>query len=250
MIKLSRPNKPVELTDDVVQQKTEYYKATGQTVWNEDYIKDSLLEMSFHKCCYCECDLSVADSYPEVEHFHDKHDYPDEVVEWNNLLSACKRCNSHKSDHDTIVEPIVNPAEDIPQDYMKLVNCSYYQGINDKGKMTVSTLELNEFDRMLIPRVKIVGEFMHKVEEILLDVQETCQHADVTRQKITRLKHKVRDLLMACRSENSFSAVKTTTVLTSSMYQEIKELMKGKGWWEDELEMLETTIAQNKYRIM
>lgn len=248
MIKLSRPDKPVELTEDVVQQKTEHYKATEETVWDEDYIKDPLLAMSFQKCCYCECDLSEADSYPEVEHFHDKHDYPDEVVEWDNLLPACKRCNSHKSNHDTIVEPIVNPAEDVPQDYMKLVNCSYFHGIDEKGKMTVKTLDLNEFDRMLIPRGKVAQEMTNKIGEILEDVEETCQQPDVTKHKATRLKHKVRDLLMACRSENSFSAVKTTAVLTCPMYHEMKDLMLGKGWWEDELEELETTIAQNKYR--
>lgn len=248
MIKLLRPDKPVELTEEVVQQKTEHYKATEETVWDEAYIRNPLLAMSFQKCCYCECDLSKADSYPEVEHFHDKHDYPDEVVEWNNLLPACKRCNLHKSDHDTIAEPIVNPAEDAPQNHMKLVNCYYYQGVDDKGRMTVSTLELNELDRLCKPRGIIALEMIHKIGEFLEDIQETCWQPNVTKHKITRLKHKVRDLLMACRSENSFSAVKTTAVLTCPMYHEMKELMLGKGWWEEELEVLETTIAQNKYR--
>ena len=32
----------------------------------------------------------------EVEHFHPKSLYPNEVISWENLLPICKRCNSSK----------------------------------------------------------------------------------------------------------------------------------------------------------
>ncbi|WP_270997396.1 HNH endonuclease, partial [Listeria seeligeri] len=36
----------------------------------------------------------------EVEHFFAKKYHPERVLDWNNLLPACKRCNSNKGDWD------------------------------------------------------------------------------------------------------------------------------------------------------
>ena len=53
MIHIERTEKPEELTDDVVKQKTELYKNDhSKTVWKEKYIHDAFMSMSYNKCCY------------------------------------------------------------------------------------------------------------------------------------------------------------------------------------------------------
>ena len=109
MIKLERSFPPIFLTSIEVKRLTEEYKTTKNSVWNIVELKKALLETSYGKCAYCECDLTVESKYMEVEHFRDKDSYPDDVVEWLNLLPSCKRCNGAKGTHDTVIEPIVNP---------------------------------------------------------------------------------------------------------------------------------------------
>lgn len=97
MIHIVRIEKPKELTDDVVKQKTELYKKDNtKTVWKEKYIQDALMAMSYHKCCYCECLLDEESKYMEIEHFHDKSSYPDEVVIWDNLFQAARNATRLK----------------------------------------------------------------------------------------------------------------------------------------------------------
>src|SRR5690554_3867131 len=109
MIKLTRGAKPVELTLAIEKELTDEFKKTGASVWRKDYITNGLLAYSNNKCAYCECDITEESKYLEVEHFHHKDSYPDEVVQWENLLPSCKKCNATKSSHDTYVEPIINP---------------------------------------------------------------------------------------------------------------------------------------------
>ncbi|EON74840.1 hypothetical protein ADIS_4703 [Lunatimonas lonarensis] len=45
-----------------------------------DWLKESLLELSYGKCAYCECDLKEEAKYMEVEHFEDKANNPNKVL--------------------------------------------------------------------------------------------------------------------------------------------------------------------------
>ena len=101
MIKIQRVSAPSELNDETVSTLTTLYKSTGENVWNKPYIKKELLKMSHNKCCYCELKLGEEGKYMQVEHYHCKSLYPDEVVLWENLLPSCNRCNTNKSSHDT-----------------------------------------------------------------------------------------------------------------------------------------------------
>lgn len=96
MIRLYRPNCPQQLTDTVKDELTQEFINTGKNVWAKTYIKSALLAMSHNKCAYCECKLDEESKYMEVEHFLPKDDYPNQVVDWNNLLPSCKRCNTKK----------------------------------------------------------------------------------------------------------------------------------------------------------
>ena len=122
MIQLQALARPIELTDERVQQLTEKYKTDNTAVWQKDYIKKALLKMSFEKCCFCECRINEESKYLEVEHFHPKSLYPDEVLLWENLLPICKRCNVHKLNHDTKQDPIIHPVKDSPKKHLSIEN--------------------------------------------------------------------------------------------------------------------------------
>lgn len=118
MIKLRPATAPPELTEELIQSLTDEYKATGKAVWQKAFFGKALLSSSHNKCCFSECRLNEEGKYDEVEHFHPKSLYPDEVVVWTNLLPISKACNIAKSDHDTKSEPIINPYTDDPKDHI------------------------------------------------------------------------------------------------------------------------------------
>jgi len=135
MIQLSRITKPKQLTSELQISLTEKFKSEKTSVWNLSFIKESLLKMSNDKCCYCECNINEESKYMEVEHFYCKDLYPNLVLDWDNLLPACKRCNGHKLNHDPKKEPIINPVENNPQNHLLLRNYRLFP--KDKlGKIT------------------------------------------------------------------------------------------------------------------
>ena len=145
MIKLTRPEKPIELTSDVENALTAEFKDKGTYVWRKPYIVEALKEMSHNKCCFCETELGTQARALQVEHFHYKDDYPDEVVSWNNLLPACSQCNSNKGTIDTYKLPMIDPSVDDPKDYLYLKHYmikSKDNTIGSKGRRTVDELEL------------------------------------------------------------------------------------------------------------
>lgn len=95
MIKLDRTPKPVELTTKLQKELTTEFKLTGNQFEFRLYQK-GLLDFSNNKCCYCEANIKEESKYLEVEHFHHKDKYKDEVLEWKNLLPSCKNVMEQK----------------------------------------------------------------------------------------------------------------------------------------------------------
>jgi len=249
MIHIERTPPPPELTQEVVAQKIAEFKSTKNSVWNEPYIKDALAGMSHNKCCYCECDISVESKYLEVEHFHPKGKYPDEVVSWENLLPACKRCNGHKREWDTGRTPIINPTEDCPQDHMLLFRCLRFRSKDQLGKMTIDVLDLNNQDRMVSPRFEISNAQTKKMEEF----EEIAQELDTQDSPDVHLSRKLSngmlELLQNCLPDKAYSAVKTTTVLSDKCYGKIKATMVKLGLWTEEHVSMEQKMMQCKYDV-
>ncbi len=81
--------------------------------------------MSNGKCCYCETKLVEEGKYMQVDHYPPKSKYPYEVLEWENLLLSCGMCNNKKRAYDTALEPIINPTEHKPKEYLHLRNFLY-----------------------------------------------------------------------------------------------------------------------------
>lgn len=72
--------------------------------------------MQHGRCAYCEADLSNA---RHIEHFRQRHSYPQGTFEWNNLFGSCDRadsCGRHKDhcgayNHTELIKPDVADPE-------------------------------------------------------------------------------------------------------------------------------------------
>lgn len=248
MIQLTRPNKPAELTKEWQDAQTQIYKNDhNKSVWSVQFIKTALLEMTHGKCCYCECTVTEESNYMEVEHFHPKSIYEDEVLEWSNLFAACKRCNSGKGDLDTAKEPFINPETDRPQEHMYIHNGIMFRYKDAKGDMAITKLRLNDLERREKPRYVLVCE----LSKTILDIKEKLTDYQSSKNKTTlksgKLIKAVGDLLNECQPEKTYSAIKSTCVLSDPEYAIVKQIMNEENLWTEEMEILERNMIQNKY---
>lgn len=229
MIKLERKFTPILLTPSFVQEKTDLYKRTKKNVWNIEWLKESLKELSSGKCAYCECSLLKESNYMEVEHFEDKKHNEDKVLDWDNLLPACKHCNGHKSTHDVIAEPIVNPFVDNPNNHLYF-QYFRYKAKDKKGQDTIDVLDLNDGERKLVDvRFEIGDELQKTLEEL------NCKLRDYNATPTVKLKNKlhgaVHELMRQCLPDSEYSALCATVLHTCVEYEQLKQGMISAGIW-------------------
>jgi hypothetical protein len=238
MIKLDLPPKPIQLTAELQSRLTQEYKDTGKTVWKIDWLKIAVSDMSFGKCCFSEIRLGEESKYMEIEHFHSKRRYPDEVMEWGNLMPSCKKCNGTKLEHDTLNEPIVNPFVDNPKDYLFFKNYRYYpKNKNEIGHRTIDVLGLNDHNHFVSPRFKIGNEIIERLQ----DFKEIIQNLEDARKRI-RFISRLKNLLELGNRKEEYAALVSTTILLDENFNDIKEILKLKGIWDDEFESLTTEL--------
>jgi uncharacterized protein (TIGR02646 family) len=240
MIKLQAIAKPVELTADMVAKLTTEYKDTGNSVWRKDYITNALLTMSFGKCCFCETKIDEESKYMEVEHFHPKSLYPDEVVLWINLLPICKRCNGKKSGHDTKLEPIIHPVRDAPKEHLKLINYRFYK-LTELGQCTIDVIDLNDRQRLVNKRFEIGTKISEELDKLIQSIEDYISLPTIRRRnKITRT---LKNLMLEGCKESAYSATAATVILEDDNYQEIKQLFITHQLWTDDFINLETEMS-------
>ena len=161
MIKLERGKRPKELTQEVCDELTKMYvENRDKDVWNcskvKQPLKDALLGMTCGKCAYCECQLDIESKDVTIDHFLPKSNYPNMVLQWENLLPSCLRCNRDKNDYS---EKIVDPCIDNPQEYLALNKKNRYrlEGLDRDGvgKNTLISIKLNDIARVMVPRMRM-----------------------------------------------------------------------------------------------
>lgn len=249
MIKLIRPKKPSELTEDVEKQLVKEYKDTEKSVWRKDYITTPLLKMSHNKCCYCETMLGIQARPMQVEHYHCKTLYPDEVVKWENLLPSCSQCNSNKSTLDTYETPIIDPSVDNPKDYLYL-KCYMIKSkdntIGSKGRLTVDQLELNHRERLVNPRIEVADKMGYKLTDIHEKAITLNSREDGKLYNKSKIINTLVDILKIAQPDAEYSAFMATIILTDEDYIETQDILKNKGLWTSELETLHNCAAEIK----
>lgn len=233
MIKLQRAPTPEYLTGEKVAELTAEFKNSGKSVWNHNQIKEPLLESSHRKCAYCECSLETESNYMEVEHFEDKNSNPDKVVDWNNLLPSCKKCNGAKGTHDVIVDPIINPFKDDPKEHLAL-RLYRLRGITEIGTSTIQVTNLNHSDRLVYSRYKI-GEKISELIETSWERWHLYQEKMDAKSR-NKLQGGIEGILKECTPQASYAASTATILLTDSKFLELIDKMKAASIWTDDLE--------------
>lgn len=226
MIKLEREKRPLYLTDSIVAKLTNEFISTGKTVWKHVQIGEALLKSSSYKCAYCECKLQVEDSYMQVEHFKDKDSYPDDVVNWENLLPSCSRCNRKKWTLDVLKNPIINPYVDDPRNHLCHEAFRLYAK-DEKGTMTITKLHLNDDQRLVLPRFLACNEINRQLAHIVQNLNT-----------LDSAKESLACLLQTCQSNSAYSAFLTTTLQSNQDYKKIRSSLIDCGNWDEDLEEL------------
>lgn len=235
MIKLERYFTPLIMNPSTVQTLTDEYKAKGTSVWHIDDLKVALLLLSYKKCAYCECDLSEESKYMEVEHFEDKSNNPDKVMEWENLLPACKRCNVSKGTHDVKLEPIIDPFREEPKDHLTL-RLYRFRGKTLTGANTIEVVDLNNYERAVAKRFEIGEALQSSIVDALEKLERFIDNKS-TRSKNRLLGH-VQGLLLECQKTSPYSATAASILHSETDYHQLRDKMIIKSLWTDELEQL------------
>jgi hypothetical protein len=235
MIKLERNYTPILLTPSFVITQTAVFASTGEAVWNIEWLKESLLNIGLNKCCYCECDIKEESKYMEVEHFEDKNHYPSKVLDWENLLPSCKRCNGSKSNHDVIKYPIVNPFIIEPTKHLqfKLYRIRKKDVI---GQNTIDAVNLNHIERAVNKRFE-VGQGLEELIDTALERLKLYKENNLTVRR-NKLLNIVEKTLKECQSNSIYSATCSTILHSNDDYQEIRDEMITLKLWDSTFENL------------
>lgn len=251
MIKLERPPKPVQLTDEIQAVLTERYKNTGRVVWNQLYVREALLASSHQKCCYCE--KRIGSGFPDmhIDHYLPKSLYEEFVIDWNNLMPCCGDCNRSKSNHDTGNLPLVNPFVNEPKEFFFLKDFFYKAIDNRCGSManiTISVLELNDLDKKCKLRYLVVTKIMEDLKETLNLAQRNQNSLTVDIALSNDINRRLRGVLRMCIPEAEYSAFVATAVIRDPDYSDLKNILIAAGRWTDELQQLEQSAMLCVYR--
>lgn len=240
MIQLKLEPRPPQLTDQLVNELTALFKADStQSVWKKDYIESALRDMSFGKCCYCECKINEESKYLEIEHFRCKAHYPDWVLVWDNLLPSCKRCNGTKRDHDVVKEPMVHPVYNDPRNELTLRAYRFY-GKTEMGKTTVRVLDLNNYNRIQIKRFEVGA----KIKDVLESLEEDAQELEalVAARKRKRIVIQFGNILRQGLPTEEYAATVATAILTEEAYRSLRSKIIDWGEWDDDFDDMERQL--------
>ncbi|MEQ6048474.1 HNH endonuclease [Lysinibacillus capsici] len=242
MIKINKVPCPIELTEKVKLDLTEEFKKSDKSVWQVDYIKNALLDSSHNKCAYCECLLNRESNYMEVEHFHHKKKYPDEVVEWDNLLPSCRRCNGKKHAYDTKLNPFVNPAIMDPKEHIILDN-NRLRPITLEGENTIEELNLNDSTKVVSVRHELTEATNKSLEFIFQDVLDYIQNPNTRR--MNRIISSLEELLKEGEAKSAYAGIVSASIINSPTFKAIRKLLLSKIKWDSFLEDKYIEISEN-----
>ncbi|CAI8919803.1 Septu protein PtuB [Priestia megaterium] len=235
MIKLTRSECPEELTDEKRLELTKIYKETKKSVWKKPYIESALLSSSNNKCAFCECELNIESKYMEVEHFHDKSTYPDDVVNWNNLLPSCKRCNGKKSNFNTKVNAFINPYDMNPKEHLIMDQYRLYP-LSLAGKNTIEQLLLNDRNKLQSQRYEIASNLVLMIEDLFEKVRDYKDGIKRTNRTKINIINRIEGLMEEALPSSSYCATVATVMSNDVHFLTIIDILKEEQLWSAEMD--------------
>ncbi|WP_462268091.1 HNH endonuclease family protein [Mucilaginibacter sp.] len=209
MIKINRLPKPNILIKKEAAWLTAIKNATNKKdreeaikKYQNKKIKSTLIAMFYGKCAFCESYIENVD-YGDIEHFKPKSLFPEEAINWDNLLLSCKKCNGagQKGDAWPLNNeggPLINPCTENPNDYFNFefdteTDVAIVKPKNVRGEVSEKLYGLNKLslvkDRNItIKRLVALAQFYNSndkakryLDEAALDSGEYAAFARMIR---------------------------------------------------------------------
>jgi uncharacterized protein (TIGR02646 family) len=105
-----RPQEPPAL---LAYRKTADPNRSYAAFPSKDELRAPLLEDQGELCCHCMRRIDARDM--KIEHYRSQHRYPEQALDWRNLLAACsggegrphamQTCDTRKADEDLALDP-------------------------------------------------------------------------------------------------------------------------------------------------
>lgn len=83
----------------------------GVYLYNTEETKAEFAKMNGKRCSFCTKHISDFDTEMTVEHIETKHDCPEKIYQWDNLLCACRSCNSKRSTKKYLADKYLDPTK-------------------------------------------------------------------------------------------------------------------------------------------
>lgn len=237
MRKIDLPLKPAQLTKEVQDRLTEaFLENPDKKVWDRPYIKEALLNMTYHKCAYSEVVLQENSSYMEVEHFYPKSLYPHKVVEWGNMLPVCKVCNNKKGKADPKEILLINPLTDEPSRHLSF---QHYlcKPLDEKGSNSIQYYDLNH-SQFTKPRFTQIQSNEKQLDFLAKEMEE-----NITESAQGRFAERFKVVLQTGQKTEPYSVCISLAIISNKHYDSIKAYLKRIKLWDCELEILDAGLT-------
>lgn len=279
MKKLNKSSEPPELLSNREILTRQYCKeGKKRPVWRRTYIIDALFASSLGTCAYCGCKIVVSDTpeiwnielnkedrdylddkeaneniFMNVDHYVPKKKDCSKVVDWDNLIPTCPKCNILKGGHDVEEYPIINPYKEDPRCYFKIEGCYVQVKDNKLGtqklKKALKTLQLFQLvyrierqnRRTCLEIQLILNNFMEDIDEAI----KAREQGDNS--KINGLRRGLIKLLEHGLPDSDYGALCATIILRHSAFNLIKEKMHENDLWSAKLSDLENKLKSIAY---
>lgn len=236
MRKIELTPKPVELTEEVQAELTEEFrKYPEKAVWNKNYIKEALLNMTGYKCAYSEVLLQENSCYMEVEHFYPKSLYPEKVLEWGNLLPVCKVCNGKKGNIDPNKVSLINPLTEEPLQHLTFQNY-LCKPLDAMGENSILYFDLNnlQFSKPRFTQIeRNERELSMLADEIEEGLTETAQKRFISRLKT---------VMQSGQASEPYSVCTSLAICSDKNYWKIKKHLEKAELWNCRLQELDNGL--------
>lgn len=151
------------------------WEAFSKTVLRKQTIS-KLEDMYGGCCCYCESKIKNT-SYPEIEHFKPKSDFPELCFDYDNLHFSCKRCNLAKWKNYSI--KMFNPSDDNPETFINYIGeIAISIDKDERGTEMIDILKLNDRTDLKEERSKYLNPFVRQYELIVEALEVIGNSAD------------------------------------------------------------------------
>lgn len=153
-----------ELMDEI-RAKGSYKDADNslKNKYRQEDVKQTLETMYTRHCCYCESIIGV-NSFGRIEHLRPKSlpEFYHLAFEWENLHWCCERCNISKLAKWDFEYPILDPAKEEIEQFLKLnLTTGEYEAIggSKRAETTICHTGMNR-ELLVKARRKVIIRFL------------------------------------------------------------------------------------------